>query len=85
MNNRMPVNLIIQIKWKKNPRNTQSTKTNSKRNNLNRPITSQGIGPVIKNNSAEPDGFTKFQQTFKKLTTILFNLPKNKEEGLLTS
>lgn len=53
----------------KTPRNTQSTKTNSKRNNLNRPRTIQEIEPVIINNSAGPDGFTeftKFNQTLKE-------------------
>ena len=55
--------------------------------NMNRPITSTEIEPVIKNlltnTSPEPDGFTgEFYQTFREeLTPILLKLFLNTAEG----
>lgn len=63
----------------------QPSKTKLRRNNLNRPVTSNEIETVINklpmNKNPGPDSFTgEFCQMFKELVPILFKLFQETEE-----
>ena len=78
MNSHMPTTWITQMKWTKIPRNTQTTKTDSRRNeifkqNYNKQIESINNQKLLSKKSSGPVVFTaEFYQIFKEEITPLF-------------